>query len=235
MKRVILTFAMVTVVGLASTANASIISVTQTQGNSNLGSAATTILAPKHLLDDTTTNSGMQGFDEAQGVVTSVAHSIDGGGTIAAGTSVNSHMIFLNTLNNTLGFHGGVVWTFSDMILGVMSNKSGTFESLSSFELGAAGTNYTTTFAGSGAAAPFRARGIESNNRTGLGTRDGYQIVANNELRVSMRVSEPGDWIRVVTASPTNPVTTPEPGTILLLGSGLVGLGFWRLRKGPAA
>ena len=195
MKRVILTFAMVTLVGLATSANATIISVTQTQGNSNLGSAVITIGAPTHLLDDTTTNSGMQGFNEAQGVLTTVAHSIDGGGTIAAGTLVSSHMIFLNTLNNTLGVHGGVVWTFSDMIRGVMSNKSGTFESLSSFELGASGTNYTLTFAGSGPAAPFNARGIESNNGTGLGTNDGYQIVANNAIQVSMRVSEPGDWI----------------------------------------
>ncbi len=42
---------------------------------------------------------------------------------------------------------------------------------------------------------------------------DGYAILAPNQLRVSMLVTEPGDWIRVV--------TVPEPATLLLLGTGL--------------
>ena len=48
-------------------------------------------------------------------------------------------------------------------------------------------------------------------------------IVSGNQITVSMRVTEPGDWIRVV--------TTPEPATlaVLLIGGGLALLG--RRRK----
>lgn len=52
--------------------------------------------APSDITDDSVTNTGMQGFDEAQGVLTTVAHTTDTG-VIAAGTWVDSHMIFLNS------------------------------------------------------------------------------------------------------------------------------------------
>ena len=69
--------------------------------------------------------------------------------------------------------------------------------------MGAAATNYTVTSTGSGAAAPFGARGLEPH--------DSY-LVAGNQITVSMAVWEPGDWIRVV--------TMPEPATLglMLLG-----------------
>ena len=134
---------------------------------SSFGFAPSIIGAPAHALDDITTNSGMQGFDEAQGVLTSVAHGIDGGGFIAAGTLVDSHMIFLNSVGTAALSHFSVDWSFSGMILGIMSNSGGTLEAASTFELGAPGTNYTVTFAGSGLAAPFAARGIENNNGGG--------------------------------------------------------------------
>ena len=193
---------------------------------SNLGTAAMIIAAPAHSLDDMVTNSGMQGFNEAQGVLTTVAHTTDGG-IIAAGTLVNSHMIFLNSAGGTSLFHYGVSWTFDGMIIGVMSDQSGTLEAASTFELGNPATNYTTTFPGSGPAAPFNARGLETNNGTGLGSGDGYTLLDPYTIRLGMFVTEPGDWIRVVTVA--DPV--PEPSTILLLGSGLIGLVVYRKKR----
>ena len=152
---------------MAGPAHATLIGVSGP--TSSLGTAPSIIAAPSDVLDDFTTNTGMQGFNEAQGVVTTVPHAIDGGGFIAAGTLVDSHMIFLNSSGSTVLTHFLVDWTFDGTILGIMSDKAGDFEAASTFELGNSATNYTTTFSGSGAAAPFSLRGLDSNNGTGDG------------------------------------------------------------------
>jgi hypothetical protein len=112
-----------------------------------------------------------------------------------------------------------VEWLFDGVILGIMSDRGGLLEAASTFELGNAATNYTV---GVGAP-PFAARGIESNNG-GLGPypNDGYTI-NGNMLTLGMSVTEPGDWIRVITAA-----SVPEPSIIWLLGSGLALIGFAR-------
>ena len=46
---------------------------------SSMGTLPQIIAAPAHVLDDIVSNTGMQGFNEAQGVLTTVAHAVDGG------------------------------------------------------------------------------------------------------------------------------------------------------------
>lgn len=183
-------------------------------GTSTLGVLPQIIPAPLSIHDDATINLGMQGFDERQGVLLLSGLAVDGG-IIASGTLVNSHMIYLDQgedLVPDLNEHLNVKWTFDGAILGVMSDWPGSMEAASSSFLGAAGTVYPGAFNG---------RGLETT--ANHAQPDGYAI-NGNELTVSMWVIEPGDWIRVV----TKPV--PEPSTLLLLGSGLIGLGFVRRR-----
>ncbi|MBW2596394.1 MAG: hypothetical protein JRC93_10545 [Deltaproteobacteria bacterium] len=210
MKIIYIIFAVLVAISvLAGQANGALIGVLGPDSTS--GTAPAIISAPTDAIDDLVTNTGMEGFNEAQGVTTTVLHTIDGG-SIAAGTLVDSHMIFLNSLSGNLS-HRNVVWTFDGEIIGVMSDYKGNFEANSTFELGASGTNYTVGIPSE--VAPFPARGMESG--------DSY-LVSGNILTVSMGVSEPGDWIRVV----TNPV--PVPGAVLLgmLGLSVAGV---KLRK----
>jgi hypothetical protein len=182
--------------------------------NSSAGTSAAIIGAPSDVLDDFVFNTGMQGFDEAQGVVTSTSHAVDGGGLISAGTQVDSHMIFLNSQGSGALSHFSVVWTFAAPILGIMSDRNGSLETASTFELGAPGTNYP--------ASAFGARGLEGNDGSGTGPfpSDGYALLDPYSLRVGMSVTEPGDWIRVVTASSE----VPTPGVLALLAAGLLGI-----------
>jgi hypothetical protein len=158
------------------------------------GYAAEIIAPPTDVLNDTVTNLAQQGFDEVQGVVTSADYNYDDG-VIPAGTLVDSHMIFLNAPPgpNIYQRDGGVTWTFSGPIIGVMSDSNGNYEVASTPELGAPGTNYP--------AVGFAARGLDSG--------DSYTI-SGNQLILGMGVDpDAGDWIRVVTLAST-PITELE-------------------------
>jgi hypothetical protein len=177
-------------------------------GLSSFGTAASIIPPPPAVLNPFVVNTAQQGFNEQQGVLLLAPLAVDGG-NIAAGTLVDSHMIFLNqddALTGTLSHL--VTWTFSGVILGVMSDVNGTLEAASTPILGAFGTTYPLGFGN---------RGLESN--------DSY-LVAGNQITLNLHVSQPGDWVRVVTASPI-----PEPGTLFLIGSGLAGLALRRRRR----
>ena len=197
-----------------SSAHSALISVAG--GTSTVGVLPSIIAAPGLATDPAVTNWAQEGFDEKQGVLLGAPIAHDGG-IIAAGTRVDSHMIFLNIPTGGVSpvYHNAVTWTFSGTILGVMSDGGGTLEAATTALLGAIGTAYT---------APYGARGME-----GLDT---YSIVGGGfSLLVDMGVSQPGDWIRVVTLS-----VVPLPAALPLYGAGLALMGFlgWRKKKAAA-
>ncbi len=207
--------AIVALVGFVQ-ADASIISVSGPA--SSAGALPAIIAAPSDVLNSTVANLGQQGFDEQQGVTLANNYSAGWGG-LTAGQLVDSHMIFLNKPDSMSGSisHEDVTWTFSGDILAVMYNGNGSHEVTSTPELGAIGTNYP--------AAPFPARGLEG--------ADNFSVAGNIlDMDLDMYVSQPGDWIRVVTeASPGPPV--PEPASIAVwsvLGAIALGIG-WRRRR----
>jgi hypothetical protein len=195
------------VVGWVGSAQADIVSVGATPVSS-AGIAASIISAPSLVENSLAFNSAQQGFNERQDVWLSANLQVDGG-SILAGTLVSSHMIFLNQKDVEDGTggtltHKNVKWEFDGEILGVMSDYLGNFETASTDFLGAVGTSYPAT--------GFRVRGMEGS--------DDYSI-ADKFLTVDMYVSQPGNWIRVVTAAPVPVPAAAWMGLILMGGLGL--------------
>lgn len=151
---------------------------------SSRGEAAAIITAPASVYDDAFFANAMRGFDERQGVVLRKRLLVDGG-AIAAGTAVDSHLIFLSPYPDHPTRHVAVSWRFSGLVLGVMSDAHCELQMRSDALLGNPGTRY-----------PGRSafRGME--RRLG----DHYQIVAET-ITVTMTVPQLGDWIRVITAA----------------------------------
>jgi hypothetical protein len=153
------------------------------------------IPAPPSVIEDHpgAVNTHQQAFNERLGVRLLEPLAVDGG-IIPAGTVVDSHMIFLNTEGPTEVIDWGVVWTFDGPVIGVMSDAEGTLEAASSAILGAPGTTYPEAF-----------------HHRGLEPGDSYTVIGT-EITVNMRVTEPGDWIRVVTLSPlVGGIAEPPP------------------------
>jgi hypothetical protein len=146
-------------------------------------------------------------FNELQGF-TLVADLMVDGGSILAGTKVDSHMILLNSNGPLL--EGAVSEiTFSGNILGTMSDEDGGLLAASDF-LGAP-TSYTN----------FNNRGLEDG-----GNYPDSLSFSGATATVQFNVTEPGDWVRIVTVA-----QVPVPAGILLLPMGLFAMGAMR-RKG---
>ena len=151
---------------------------------SSRGEAAAIIEAPPSVHDDAFFADAMRGFDERQGVVLRKKLLVDGG-SVAAGTAVDSHLIFLSPYPDHPTRHVAVTWRFSGQVLGVMSDTHCSLQMLSDPLLGNPGTQY-----------PGRSafRGME--RRLG----DHYEPEGAS-LTVTMTVPQLGDWIRVITAA----------------------------------
>ncbi len=189
----------------ASPAQAAILSVS---GNGEM------IETPADTNANKTESSKIQGFDEKQNILLDTDLLVDGG-TIAAGTEVSSHMLFLDPIKSNLTKVQNTKWLFDGVILGVMSDQAGSLEKASRELLGAENTAYQQN----------GSHGFESND-----SNDNYSI-NGNELTVGMRATYPGDWIRVVTAANTQSV--PEPASILGIFT-VTGLGAASLKRKSA-
>ncbi|WP_116598451.1 VPLPA-CTERM sorting domain-containing protein [Primorskyibacter marinus] len=176
-------------------------------------------------------NWRVQAFDEAQDVKLTSDIGVNGGRKIAAGTKVDSHMIFLNVKNGVSQRHygltgslyndpGPVSFTFDGTILGVMADLNGLREAASNSQLASSSTLYPGS---------FEARGMEENDWRNK--NNDWFTYSGNTIWLGMNVSQPGDWIRVVTAAPS-PVPVPAAGLLLPIGFGALGL--MRRRKKAA-
>lgn len=200
---------------LSSQAQAALVSVSGGNGQ---------IIPAVSIQEDTPTNTHQQGFNEKQSVVLANDITVDAG-TIAAGTTVDSHIIFLNTLHN-LWMKDKNTWEFDGEVLGVMSNKSGSLLKATN-DIFAAFDDYFTV----GKTLTFNAAGLEQNNING--NNDGY-LAYGAMLDLQMVVTEPGDWIRVITAS--NLSAVPVPAAAFLFAPALLGLmGLRRKAKNVTA
>lgn len=160
------------------------------------------VIAPPAVIADVppgATNQRQQAFNERQAV------TINGRvrcsyGAVSEGDVVNSHMIFYNTPFQSPETDANRVWTFDGEIVCIMAERSGLYQGQTDGLFGAPGTLYP---------GPFEGRGLE---------RDGVDSVSynGNQLTLTMRSEQPGDWVRVLTkvAVPdddTPPVVFCEP------------------------
>lgn len=178
------------------------------------------IITPTVIGEDDPTNTTIEGYNEIVGYELLADLQVDknfiGGddadGWLSKGTLVDSHVLFLNTKTGSADVT--VTVKFSEKILGVMTDIAGTLMKASDSFLG--GPVSYVSYAGYGSN-----RGLESN--------DFITKIDDYSFKLRMQVSEPGDWIRVVTVS-----EVPLPAGVWLLMAGVGALGVAKRRRKAA-
>lgn len=156
-------------------------------------------------------NTQIQYYDEMQGVTLGSALVTDQG-TLSAGTKIDSHMFFLNRPGGGSATVLSGTLTFATNVLGTISDIDGALMALSDY-LGAP-TTYTN----------FDNRGLEGSDSVSF---------MGDTITATLRVTQPGDWVRVITAAA--PSQVPVPAGIVLLPMGLGALAAVRRRRRKTA
>ncbi len=167
---------------------------------------------PNSVGDDNFQSPNLYGFDEDQNILLTAPLTVNvGTSPIPAGTVVASHYIFFDP-GPTQEVIGTV--NFDSEVLGILTST----ETLAASDfLAHTGVNYLSP----------ADRGLEAG--------DSVTISGPDQILFDTVASSPGDYVRVLTAfSPggvTEPAPVPEPGSVVLLGSGLVALAGMLRRK----
>ncbi|MEL7082473.1 MAG: VPLPA-CTERM sorting domain-containing protein [Pseudomonadota bacterium] len=161
-------------------------------------------------------------FNEAEGVIlandldavtgmSTVADPTPTSVTIGAGTAVDSHLVIFNSDAGRTQVNAMATFSFSQAILGLIIDGAGL--AATNGELGAEGTSYGAL------------DGLELGPNA---NSDEFEVVGNT-LFLNLTVTQPGEWVRVITASPAV-VPVPAAGFVLL--GGLGALTLVRRRRG---
>lgn len=151
----------------------------------------------------------IQGFNEKSNVVLGSDLTMQNYGnpnTVAsAGTAVDSHMFFMNNPDSSSSTEETTArFSFSSMVLGIITSDSGLDNS--DMLLGAMGTTYQSG---------FNNRGLEGGDSVSF---------SGNEVSLTFRLTQPGDWVRVITVADVAPVPLPAGAPLMLAGLGAFAL-----------
>jgi hypothetical protein len=156
---------------------------------------------PNSVGNDTFQSPNLFGFDEDQNILLAAPLTVDvGSSPIPAGTLVASHYIFFDP-----GPSQQVIGTV-DFDADVLAIMTSTTNLAASDFLANTGVNYLNP----------GARGLEPG--------DSVTISGPRQILFDTFASSPGDYVRVLTEFSPTAAAVPEPGSLSLLGSSLVGL-----------
>jgi hypothetical protein len=209
-------FTLLAVAALSTQAQATIIGGNVT-GGSALGAGATFVklippltnpFGPANSVgDDTFQSPNLFAFDEDQNIMITSALAVDVGTAPSAGTVVASHYIFFDP-----GPTESVIGTvnFDSDVIAIMTS---TGNLAASDFLANTGVNYLNP----------GARGLEAG--------DSVTISGARQILFNTSASTPGDYVRVLTQFSPAAETAPEPGSLFLIGTGLLAIAATHYRR----